>query len=86
LLLRERYSTADLDAALGHAAAFGALDHRAVERIVAARATPRTLDEYVAEQTVRRVTEALGAARTEPRALTEYDRLPGTLSPPSALR
>jgi hypothetical protein len=80
LLLRERYSTEDLDAALGHAAAFGALDHRAVERIVAARAIPRSLDEYVAEQTVRRVTEALGSARTELRDLTEYDRLPGSPS------
>ena len=51
----------DLDAALGHAAAFGAFEHHAVERILAARATPRSLDEYVAEETVRRVAEALGA-------------------------
>src|SRR5271154_5237387 len=48
LLLRERFSTADLDAALGHAATFGAFEHLAIERILAARATPRSLDEYVA--------------------------------------
>ena len=76
LLLRERFRTADIDAALGHAAAFGALDQRAVERILAARSMPRTLDEYVAEETARRLEETLGETRTEPRDLTEYDRLP----------
>jgi phosphoribosylcarboxyaminoimidazole (NCAIR) mutase len=81
LLLRERYATADIDAALGHAAAFGALDYRAVERIVAARSTPRTLDEYVADETARRLEETLGYVRTEPRDLTEYDRLPVAASP-----
>jgi hypothetical protein len=49
LLLRERYRTDEIDCALGHAAAFGARDHATVERILAARALPRTLDEYVAE-------------------------------------
>jgi hypothetical protein len=80
LLLRERYHTADVEAALSHAAAFGALDHRAVERILAARATPRSLDEYVAEHTVRRIQGALGLPRTQPRDLSLYDRLPGSLS------
>jgi transposase len=81
LLLRERFATADLDAALGHAASFGAFDHHAIERILATRATPRSLDEYVAEQTVHRVADALGQARTTPRDLTEYDRLPGAPEP-----
>lgn len=76
LLLRERYSTDELDLALGHAASFGALEHAAVERILAARATPRTLDEYVAESTAQRLEATLGYARTAPRDLTEYDRLP----------
>lgn len=76
LLLRERYTTEELDLALGHAADFGALDHGAVERILAGRATPRTLDEYVAEHTAQKLEETLGHARTEPRDLTEYDRLP----------
>lgn len=76
LLLRERYATADIDAALGHASAFGALEYHAVERILAARSSPRTLDEYVAEETARRLEETLGEKRTGPRDLTEYDRLP----------
>ena len=84
LLLRERYATTDIDAALAHATAFGALDHRAIERILAARAAPRSLDEYVAEQTVRRIQGALGHARTQPRDLTAYDRLPGALPPSGA--
>lgn len=82
LLLRERFDTADLDAALGHAASYGALEARAVERIVAAHASPRTLDEYVAEQTVRRLADAIGEVRTGPRDLTEYDRIPGAPSTP----
>jgi transposase len=77
LLLRERFATADLDRALRHAATFGAFEHHAFERILAARATPRSLDEYVAEQTTRRVADALGQQRTQPRDLTTYDRLPG---------
>ena len=78
LILRARYRTDEIDRALGHAAAFGALGHAAVERILAARALPRTLDEYVAEDTTRRIEETLGHARAVPRDLTEYDRLPLT--------
>lgn len=78
LLLRERYSTDQLDLALGHAAAFGAFDYASIERVVTARAMPRTLDEYVAEDTARRIEETLGHAYTEVRDLTEYDRLPLT--------
>jgi hypothetical protein len=78
VLLRERYSTQELDAALGHAASFGVLDYASVERIVAARSRPRSLDEYVAEESRRRIEETLGHVRTEPRDLTEYDRLPVT--------
>ena len=78
LLLRERYSTEEIERALGHAASFGALEHAAIERILAVRAMPRTLDEYVAEDTVERIEQTLGHARTQPRDLTEYDRLPIT--------
>ena len=78
LLLRERYRTDELDRALGHAAAFGATDHATVERILAARALPRTLDEYVAEDTARRLEQTLGHVRAAPRDLTQYDRLPLT--------
>ena len=78
LLLRERYATEEIDRALGHAAAFGARDHATVERILAARALPRTLDEYVAEDSARRLEATFGHVRTVPRDLTEYDRLPIT--------
>jgi transposase len=76
LLLRERYATGDLTAALHHARTFGAFDHNAVARILAARAAPRTLAEYVAEDTARRIEQRLGPDRTRPRDLDEYDRLP----------
>ena len=72
LLLRARYATSDLCAALRHAQSYGAFDHHAVARILAARAEPRTLAEYVAEDIARR----LGDADTRPRDLDEYDRLP----------
>lgn len=76
LLLRDRYDTADLDAALAHAALYGAFDARSVERILVARCRPRTLDEYVAEATAQRLAETLGAVCTQPRDLAEYDHLP----------
>jgi transposase len=80
LLLRERYATPDLCAALRHARAFGAFEHGAVARILAARTAPRTLAEYVAENTARRLEETLGESATGPRDLDEYDRLPLTPS------
>jgi transposase len=76
LRLRERYSTDDIDRALEHALLYRALDHNAVERIVATRAAPRTLDEYVAEEAAQRLEKALGSCLVEPRDLDEYDRLP----------
>lgn len=85
LLLRERYSTEDVNLALGHAAAFGAFECAAIERILETRATPRTLDEYVAQETTRRIEAKLGVARTEPRDLSEYDRLPMTHAHASSL-
>lgn len=76
LLLRDRYDSADVDAALAHAVRFGALDAPSVERILARRAPPRTLDEYVAEDTAKRIDDALGPVVTRPRDLAEYDALP----------
>jgi transposase len=82
LLLRARYDTADVDAALAHAGRFGALDASSVERILARRAPPRTLDEYVAEDTAKRIDDALGPVVTRPRDLAEYDALPITARRP----
>lgn len=76
LLLRARYNTADVVAALAHAARFGALEAASVERILAGRHRPRTLDEYVAEDTAQRIDDALGPGVTTPRDLAEYDALP----------
>ncbi len=76
LALREGYDTADLLGALSHALTFGALEHAAVERILIARASPRRLDEYVAEQTAKKFREAVAESSTEPRDLAEYDELP----------
>src|SRR5690606_511992 len=75
LLLRERFATEHVDAALAHAARFGALDYEAVLRILEARHPPRTLDEYVSEQTAHRLESELGIRQTAPRDLEEYDRL-----------
>lgn len=80
LVMRQRYSTAAVCAALSHARTFGAFDHNAVARILAARSAPRTLAEYVTEDATRRLAARLGDAETNPRDLTEYDRLP-VLSP-----
>jgi len=76
LLLRARYDTADVDAALAHASRFGALDSASIERILARCHRPRTLDEYVAEETAKRIDAALGPSVTTPRDLAEYDALP----------
>jgi len=77
LLLRERYATASLDAALLHANRFGALQFESVQRILEARHPARTLDEYVAAETADRLHKLLGERKTEPRDLLEYDRIPG---------
>lgn len=76
LLLRERYSTDDLTDALAHARTYGAIEHTAVERILTLRARPRTLAEYVTEQTAERIEKRLGRDDTAPRDLREYDSLP----------
>jgi transposase len=76
LQLRGRFSSEDIAGALRHATAFGAFDHKSVARILAVRAKPRTLAEYVADETKRRLNEE--SSKTEPRDLDEYDRLPVT--------
>lgn len=76
LLLRERYATVDLSAALAHARSFGAFEHQAIERILAARAAPRRLAEYVTEEVARKLAEPLDAGDAFLRDLDEYDRLP----------
>jgi transposase len=76
LALREGFSCEDLALALAHALAHGAVEHDAVERILLARARPRRLDEYVAEEFAQRQRAAVDESQTEPRDLAEYDTLP----------
>jgi len=81
LALRDGYDTLDLLKALEHALEYGALEHTAVERILAARAERRRLDEYVAADTAKKLGTQSGP---EPRDLAEYDALPcrGAVLPP----
>jgi transposase len=76
LALRNGYDTSDLLKALAHALEYGALEHTAVERILAARSDRRRLDEYVAEASARKLAMAVAQSCTEPRDLAEYDALP----------
>ena len=76
LLLRESFTTTDLCAALAHACAFGAFEHRSIERILAARAKPRRLAEYVVEALARKLDEP--GPDSHLRDLNEYDNLPTT--------
>lgn len=80
LELRERYAAPDVAAALAHAHSFRAFSAHAVARIVAARARPRTLDEYVAATTESKLQGVLASDHTAPRDLTHYD-----LAPPPAV-
>lgn len=78
LLLRERFSSTDLCAALRHARAFGAFDHQAIERILCVRATPRRLAEYVQEEAARKLDPAPAAPDTFVHELGDFDQLPTT--------
>lgn len=85
LALREGYDTTDLVAALSHALLYGALEHTAIERILLVRASPRRLDEYVAEQTARKIGGFVTESDTATRDLTDYDALPCVGSVPESL-
>lgn len=75
LLLREGYDSTELQEALSHALAFGALEHASIERILNARSDRRRLDEYIAEDSAKKLSR-LAQSCTEPRDLAEYDALP----------
>jgi len=71
--LKEKYRCEDIDAALGHAARYQAFDARAVERILKARATPRTLESIRNERAGDVLQRALPEIRQ--RSLEEYSCL-----------
>lgn len=76
LTLRSRFETCHIVTALEHATRYSAFRADSIEQILTVKSNPRTLDEYVSEQTAERLAERLGLDPTVPRDLTEYDRLP----------
>lgn len=72
LVLRERYHSDDIHKALQHALRFEAFDASAVERILRARARPRTLEETTQHRASERLRESL--PRIPQRPLSEYQR------------
>lgn len=78
LHLKERYHCDDINAALGHACRYHAYDCKAVERILAAKATPRTLESIRNQRAAEELRQAL--PRIEQRPLEEYAVLLGLTS------
>jgi transposase len=71
---KENYHCDDIDAALGHASKYRAFDGKSVERILKAKARPRTLESTAGEK-AGRILERLPEVRQRP--LSEYSRLLG---------
>ncbi len=76
---KERYLCSDIDRALGHACHYHAYDCKAVERILLARARPRTLESVRNEQASKQLRDALPTISQ--RSLAEYSVLFETAVP-----
>jgi transposase len=70
---RSSFDTKDIVRALERAARHGALRADSVREILTALSRPRSFEEYVSEQTARRLAETIGMDPTEPRDLVLYD-------------
>jgi transposase len=70
---RSSFDTEDIVRALQHAARHGAVRADSVREILTAISRPRTFEEYVSEQTARRLADTIGQDPTEPRDLSIYD-------------
>jgi hypothetical protein len=70
LLLKETYNGNDIHKALVHAMRYHAYDCLAVERILKARFSPRTLEQCLHQKSAKQLREAL--PRIEQRSLSEY--------------
>lgn len=79
LHLKERYNCGDIDDALAHACRYHAYDCKAVERILVAKASPRTLESIRCERAADELRRAL--PQFKQRSLEEYSVL---LNPKSA--
>jgi Transposase and inactivated derivatives len=73
LHLKERYHSDDINLALAHACRYHAYDCKAVERILAAKATPRTLESIRNEQASEQLRAAL--PKINQRSLADYSVL-----------
>ncbi len=71
--LRSSFETEDIVCALEHAARHGALRADSVRQILMVKSRTRSFEEYVSEQTARRLAETIGLDPTEPRDLAVYD-------------
>jgi transposase len=72
---KEAYHCQDIDAAMGHAALYNAYDCKAVERILKAKAVPRTLESIRNEQAAEKLRQALPQINQRP--LDHYTTLLG---------
>jgi len=80
LALKQRYHCDDIHAAIKHANAYRAFDHRSIERILAARAPERTL-ESIRNRKARQILQS-ALPQIVQRPLTEYNLLVhGALDP-----
>jgi hypothetical protein len=66
LHLKERYTCGDINLALGHACRYHAYDCKAVERILAMKATPKTLESVRNEKAARQLRAALPKINQRP--------------------
>jgi hypothetical protein len=82
LHLKERYHCDDINSALAHACRYHAYDCKAVERILAAKATPRTLESLRNERAAQELRRALPQIKQRP--LEEYAVLLN-LNPPGEM-
>jgi transposase len=73
LRLKEHYHSSDINSALEHAIRYHAFDSKAIERILKARATPRTLESVRNDQARERLAKTLPQIRQRP--LDEYSDL-----------
>ena len=73
LHLKERYHSDDINLALGHACRYHAYDCKAVERILAAKANPRTLESIRNERAAEQLRAAL--PKINQRSLADYSVL-----------
>ena len=64
LRFKENYHAQDINAAMAHANGYQAFDGKAVERILKARATPRTLEAIRIDQARKRLSKALPEVKT----------------------